>query len=168
MITIEKMLWSLIKFSQLIVKGNVWRSVWRICMWILGLKGLTLRILSRLGSFAVICVNIDVRNKLIQHTTHSINDPVAYCRWHSHRVTSWINQSNCSLVKVIMKQFKTEEIGISLASNPFHPMRSPWVLLKILPKFLLNLQRKVWTKSKISRVVRHGGKGIGVFWSNSM
>ena len=27
-------------FSQLIVKGNVWRSVWRICMWILGLKGL--------------------------------------------------------------------------------------------------------------------------------
>ena len=40
MITIEKMLWSFIKFSQLIVKGDVWRSVWRICMWILGLKGL--------------------------------------------------------------------------------------------------------------------------------
>ena len=168
MITIEKMLWSLIKFSQLIVKGDVWRSVWRICMWILGLKGLMLRILSRLGSFAVICVNIDVRNKLIQHTTNSINDPVAYCRWHSHCITSWINQSNCSLVKVIMKQFKMEEIGISLASNPFHPIPSPWVLLKILPKFLLNLQRKVWTKSKISRVVRQGGKGIDVFWSNSM
>ena len=31
--------WSFIKFSQLILKGNVWRSVWRICMWILGLKG---------------------------------------------------------------------------------------------------------------------------------
>ena len=117
MITIEKILWSLIKFSQLIVKGNVWRSVWRICMWILGLKGLMLHILSRLGSFAVICVNIDVRDKLIQHTTHSINDPVAYCRWHSHRITSWINQSNCNLVKVIMKQFKTEAFGISLASN---------------------------------------------------
>ena len=40
MITIEKMLWSFIKFSQLILKGDVWRSVWRICMWILGLKGL--------------------------------------------------------------------------------------------------------------------------------
>ena len=40
MITIEKMLWSFIKFSQLIVKGDVWRSVWRICIWILGLKGL--------------------------------------------------------------------------------------------------------------------------------
>ena len=40
MITIEKMLWSFIKFSQLIVKGDVWRSVWRICKWILGLKGL--------------------------------------------------------------------------------------------------------------------------------
>ena len=34
------MLWSFIKFSQLIHEGNVWRSVWRICMWILGLKGL--------------------------------------------------------------------------------------------------------------------------------
>ena len=32
---------SLIKFSQLILQGNVWRSVWRICMWILGLKGLS-------------------------------------------------------------------------------------------------------------------------------
>ena len=41
MIIIEKIPWSLIKFSQLILKGNVWRSVWRIWMWILGLKGLT-------------------------------------------------------------------------------------------------------------------------------
>ena len=32
--------WSFIKFSQLIHEGNVWRSVWRICMLILGLKGL--------------------------------------------------------------------------------------------------------------------------------
>ena len=40
-ITKEKMPWSYIKFSQLILKGNVWRSDWRICMWILGLKGLT-------------------------------------------------------------------------------------------------------------------------------
>ena len=41
MITIEKIPWSFIKFSQLILKVDVWRSVWRICMWILGLKGLT-------------------------------------------------------------------------------------------------------------------------------
>ena len=40
MITKEKMPWCFFKFSQLIPKGNVWRSVWRICMWILGLKGL--------------------------------------------------------------------------------------------------------------------------------
>ena len=40
MITKEKMPWCFIKFSQLILKGNVWRSVWRICMWISGLKGL--------------------------------------------------------------------------------------------------------------------------------
>ena len=32
--------WSFIKFSQLIHEGNVWRSVWRICMLILKLKGL--------------------------------------------------------------------------------------------------------------------------------
>ena len=31
-----KMLWSFIKFSQLILYGNVWRSVWRISMWIFG------------------------------------------------------------------------------------------------------------------------------------
>ena len=40
MITKEKMLWSFNKLSQLILQGNVWRSVWRIYMWILGLKGL--------------------------------------------------------------------------------------------------------------------------------
>ena len=40
MINKEKMSRSFIKFSQLILKGNVWRSVWRICMCILGLKGL--------------------------------------------------------------------------------------------------------------------------------
>ena len=39
-ITKEKMPRSFIKVSQLILKGNVWRSVWRICMWILGFKGL--------------------------------------------------------------------------------------------------------------------------------
>ena len=41
MIIIEEITWSFIKFSQLILKGDVWRSVWRICMWMLGLKGLT-------------------------------------------------------------------------------------------------------------------------------
>ena len=40
MITKEKMLWSAIKLSQLILLRNVWRSVWRIYMWTLGLKGL--------------------------------------------------------------------------------------------------------------------------------
>ena len=39
MINKEKMPRSFIKFFQLILKGNVWRSVWRICMWILGLEG---------------------------------------------------------------------------------------------------------------------------------
>ena len=29
-----KVLWSVNKFSQLILEGKVWISVWRICMWI--------------------------------------------------------------------------------------------------------------------------------------
>ena len=48
MITTEKMPRSFIKVSQLILKGNVWRSVWRICMWILGLKGLSIKRVSSL------------------------------------------------------------------------------------------------------------------------
>ena len=40
MIITEKIPWSFLKFSQLILKVDVWRSVWRICMWILGLKWL--------------------------------------------------------------------------------------------------------------------------------
>ena len=35
-----KNLRSFIKFSKQILKGNAWKSVWRICMWILGLKGI--------------------------------------------------------------------------------------------------------------------------------
>ena len=42
MINQEKMPWSIIEFSQPILLWNVWRSVWRICMLILGLKGLRL------------------------------------------------------------------------------------------------------------------------------
>ena len=41
-ITEGKTLWSFIKFSQLILEGSVWRSVWRICVWILEHKGLKL------------------------------------------------------------------------------------------------------------------------------
>ena len=40
MITIVKLLYSFNKFSLLILKETVWRSVRRICILILGLKGL--------------------------------------------------------------------------------------------------------------------------------
>ena len=40
MITKGKVLRSFVKFSQGIFIGNVWRSIWRICIWILELKGL--------------------------------------------------------------------------------------------------------------------------------
>ena len=46
----EKMPRCFIKFSQLILKGNVWTSVLRICMWILGLKGLIMFLLGSLGN----------------------------------------------------------------------------------------------------------------------
>lgn len=42
MFTKGKILWSFIKFSPIILKGNVWRSVRRICLRILGIKRLTL------------------------------------------------------------------------------------------------------------------------------
>ena len=48
MITKEKMPRSFIRVSQLIRKGNVWGSVWRICMWILGLKGLKLYVILKI------------------------------------------------------------------------------------------------------------------------
>ena len=41
MISKGKVLWSITKFSQLILYGNVRRPVWRTCIWILRLKGLT-------------------------------------------------------------------------------------------------------------------------------
>ena len=41
MISKEKRPWSFIKFSPLILKGNVCRSLWRICTCILELKGLS-------------------------------------------------------------------------------------------------------------------------------
>ena len=48
MITKEKLPRSFIRVSQLIRKGNVWGSVWRICMWILGLKGLKLYVILKI------------------------------------------------------------------------------------------------------------------------
>ena len=43
MITKGKMRWSFIPFSELILKENVWKWVWRICMWIWDLKGLIIQ-----------------------------------------------------------------------------------------------------------------------------
>ena len=35
---IKILFWSFIKLSYLLLFGNIWRWVWRICMWILGLS----------------------------------------------------------------------------------------------------------------------------------
>ena len=45
-----RMRWSLIKFSQLINWGTVWRSILRISKWISGLKGVTLKKLTWMGA----------------------------------------------------------------------------------------------------------------------
>ena len=42
LITEGEMFCSKIKFPQLILQGNVWILVWRICIWILGIKVLVL------------------------------------------------------------------------------------------------------------------------------
>ena len=89
MITIEKMLWSFIKFSQLIVKGDVWRSVWRISMWILGLKGLS--ILQHLNDTQSRVFVEECLLRLLQCWKRRLKDvrPSDYCRIlsHSHKAT---------------------------------------------------------------------------------
>ena len=55
MINKGKMPWSFIKFSQLILKGNVRRSLWRICTCILGLQGLTDSMYNKL--YTEVCVS---------------------------------------------------------------------------------------------------------------
>lgn len=48
-------------------------------------------LLSRLCSFAVVSVNVDIRNKLIQYTTCCVNHSVAYGWRHSHGITLYFN-----------------------------------------------------------------------------
>ena len=50
-------------FSQ-IVSTNVWRSVWRICMWILGLNGLNLLMISKKNSVLIFEPKIFLKNTL--------------------------------------------------------------------------------------------------------
>ena len=67
MITKEKMPCLFIKFSQHILRGNAWISVWRICLWILGLTGL------RYGKTAnknyAICLATLLQNELNKDVT---------------------------------------------------------------------------------------------------
>ena len=50
-------------FSQ-IVSTNVWRSVWRICMWILGLNGLNLLMIRKKNSVLIFQPKIFLKNTL--------------------------------------------------------------------------------------------------------
>ena len=110
MITIEKMLCSFIKFSQLIVKGGVWRSVWRICMWILGPKGLS--ILQHLKDTQSRVFVEECLLRLLQCWKSRLTDvrPSDYCRIlsHSHKAMENLfteSVSRCYKMK-LGRQFK--------------------------------------------------------------
>ena len=59
----RKMSQSFIKFSKRILKENVWRSVWRSCMWILGFKGL------RVSAKGLSCCSCQLCSKLLPEKT---------------------------------------------------------------------------------------------------
>ena len=65
-ITKGEMLWSVFKFSLLILLKNVWRSVWRICMSISGLKEL-IDIISCVTCYSLLgCLAFNVNHVLLR------------------------------------------------------------------------------------------------------
>ena len=87
-ITKEKVPWSFFKFSRLILKGNEWRSVWRIRMFILGLEGLTARICGQ-GSQV-----IDQSDQQPEHNTINWRDTTHFDSEDDNR-TGCRNVSHC-------------------------------------------------------------------------
>ena len=65
--------WFFIKLSQLIHEGNVWRSVWRICKWILGFKGTKKKLFF-------------VKRQVFDH----LGVCCVHYFWHQDRGTPWI------------------------------------------------------------------------------
>ena len=110
MITIEKRLWSFIKFSQLIVKGDVWRSVSRICMWILGLKGL--RILQHLNDTQSCVFVEECLLRQLQCWKSRLKDvgPSDYCRILSHSRKATENLFTESVCQGVTKQNLADDL----------------------------------------------------------
>ena len=63
MINKEEMRWSVVTFSQLILQDNVETLVWRICIWISGLKGLKGNLASAVPSYRLCSCPVLKENK---------------------------------------------------------------------------------------------------------
>ena len=118
--------WSYIKFSQLILKGNVWRPVWRICMLILGLKGLMLK--ESIYRFVICFVIANPRNlRSVTNSGRSCEGPLtrAYKKSQHTTLKLW-ERSQPSIGNVCLQEWKNAEWG--------HRLRELSLLSWIFPK----------------------------------
>ena len=117
------------KFSRLFLKGNVWRSVWRICMWILGLKarvnnfvrGWLAWRLARIGQ-------VSFRNYLPSETIYlSLTTERDVFFFEPCKFNSWVFRVNLSFLR--------ENASIQLNYEPLLPSSHKLKLLTCLLLF---------------------------------
>ena len=104
--------WPYIKFSQVILTGNVWRPAWRICMLILGLKAL------RCYNGLILTTSWQVRSKVNYNLVYTW--PKWSCSIFSSTSANWESARDsvaCSSALPVKKKKKKKErkyIRISL------------------------------------------------------
>ena len=117
------------KFSRLLLKGNVWRSVWRICMWTLGLKarvnnfvrGWLAWRLARIGQ-------VSFRNYLPSETIYlSLTTERDVFFFEPCKFNSWVFRVNLSFLR--------ENASIQLNYEPLLPSSHKLKLLTCLLLF---------------------------------
>ena len=116
------------KFSRLFLKGNVWRSVWRICMWILGLKtrvnnfvrGWLAWRLARIGQ-------VSFRNYLPSKTIYLSLTTERDFFFEPCKFNSWVFRVNLSFLR--------ENASIQLNDEPLLPSSHKLKLLTCLLLF---------------------------------
>ena len=117
------------KFSRLFLKGNVWRSVWRICMWILGLiarvnnfvRGWLAWRLARIGQ-------VSFRNYLPSETIYlSLTTERDVFFFEPCKFNSWVFRVNLSFLR--------ENASIQLNYEPLLPSSHKLKLLTCLLLF---------------------------------
>ena len=119
-----------------ILKRNVWRSVWRICMWILGPKGLTKY---EFTNFAGL---------------HSVSWPAVRCTWWilEVRVSYCVQrqlQCTCFVFYCLQTWFVfwlTKCIALILILAPRKILSIPLHITACTNPFLLNMLEIIWWK----------------------